>query len=43
MMVTCPGGETGKRYGFKSHRPKGLAGSTPAPGTYEFGPMNASS
>ena len=28
-----PGGETGKRRGLKIPRPRGLAGSKPAPGT----------
>ncbi len=29
----CPGGEIGRRKGLKIPRPKGRAGSTPAPGT----------
>ena len=34
---SCPGGETGKRDGLKHHCSKGLAGSSPAPGTNGLG------
>src|SRR5207244_5104397 len=39
----CPDGGIGVRDRLKIYCPKGHAGSIPAPGTQDFGPMNRSS